>query len=187
MNSMYDLLEIIVPKHDLNRISFLSDNPSKCYYKDNYFKLIYFKPMHIFLTPFYQDGIKLTIREKECTPKDWELIRPSKINIAGNKLISFLEQLELQALSKQKQGRLLTFNNWLLEKVCYGIATEEDTTVFIKLLFFNGYDPLEILEIFAKLTTRKSLSRHFINELNRITKGDNSGTTTNKERHTACA
>ncbi|WP_161979481.1 hypothetical protein [Streptococcus sp. S784/96/1] len=184
---MYELLEITIHKNHLTRISFLSDNPSKCYYKDNHFKLLYFKPMHVFLTPFSHSGINLAIREKESNVKGWELVRMNAINLADNKLIAFLEGLELQALAKQKQGRPLTLNDWLLEKVCHGIATEEDTTTFIKMLYFNGYDPTDIIELFARLVTRTDLALHFINELNKITKEGKGDTTTIKERHTACA
>lgn len=166
---MYDILEITIKKSDLEHVGFLADNPSKCWYKDGFFKLIYFKPFSAFLSPFNYEGVQLSIREKESTIRGWELVRDRKISVAKDELMNFLEDLEIQSLQEQRAGRPLALNGWLLDTVSNGISTKEETTAFIKLLYFNGYDPTEIINLFARLTNKADLAKHFISKLRKVT------------------
>lgn len=177
---MYDILEITMKQEDLGRVHFLADNPTKCYFKDGYVKFLYYKPLSSHFTAFSQEGVSLSIHQKEVSKTTWELVRPYPIRVAKKELIAFLEAIELRALRQKRQGRPVSLIGWVLDKICYGMDTKEDTVAFIKLFYFNGYDPEDIIELFTRIVTRKDLVPFFMAELMKITREEYSGTA-NKE------
>lgn len=150
----------------LELFGFLKTTPTKVYRKGDYYKFVYGQPLEHYLTPFRLS--KLWLEVTEDFPQGWELVRDYPLAYASDKLLEELLDLEHHNLDQQRQGVGLEFGGWLLDAVCYGIATKQETAQLIRAMFVTGYDMEQVIGVFSTLTRRLDLSSYFLQELTRF-------------------
>lgn len=159
-------LTLTMHKDFLGLFSFLETNPTRAERKGDYYRFIYREPLSHYLTPFRLN--KLWLEVSEDKPKPWELVRDHIPAYAGEKLLAELTDLEQHSLTQQRQGVGLVLTDWLLEAVCYGIATKQDTARLVRAMFVTGYDMEQVIGVFSTLARRLDLSSYFLQELGRF-------------------
>lgn len=58
--------------------------------------------------------------------------------------------------------------DWLLDAVCYGIGTKQETALLVRAMFVTGYDMEQVIGVFSTLARRLDLSSYFLQELARF-------------------
>lgn len=64
----------------------------------------------------------------------------------------------------------LELNDWILNLICNGIYTKNETATLVRLLFVNGYSFEQVVDLFTAITKRKELASYFIEVANRLYK-----------------
>ena len=168
---MYRVIELTLKKDMMTLFQFLKDNPTQTYQQGDYFKLLYFEPLGAYLTPFSIKGIRVNLTDKPNTDSPWQLVRDLPRAWAGLDLMAILNDLEKHSLEKQRTGTGLDLSGWVLERIKYGISTEEDTVKLIKVMFLHGYDLEDVIGVFSSIVRREGLSRHFLTTAQSLYKG----------------
>lgn len=168
---MYRLMTLILHQDRLNFFGFLQNNPTQVWQNGQFFKFVYFEPLTSWLSDFAYKGVYLTIDTMQEKGKGWQLVRDLPVAIAGQDLMTILEELEVNRLAEQRAGVGLDFSGWLFDIITAGLVTEEDTARLVKVMFLAGYDDSQVLRLFVAITRRKGLSRYFLKTLNRFYKG----------------
>lgn len=159
-------LTLTMHKDFLGLFSFLETNPTRAERKGDYYRFIYREPLSHYLTPFRLNKLWLEVTDEPLTP--WQVIRDHIPAYAGQKLLDELQDLERHQLAEQRQGVGLALTDWLLEAVCYGIATKQDTARLVRAMFVTGYDMEQVIGVFSTLNRRLDLSGYFLQELGRF-------------------
>lgn len=150
----------------LELFDFLRDNPTRAYQKGDYYRLAYYLPPSHYLTPF-QFG-KLRLEVTGDLPHGWQQVRDYPTAYAGQQLLAELESLEAHKLMENRQGVGLSLTDWLLDAVCYGIRTKQETALLVRAMFVTGYDMEQVIGVFSTLARRLDLSSYFLQELARF-------------------
>lgn len=165
-----DKINLYLHRDYLTLFGFLKDNPTRLERKGDFYRLTYFLPLGRLLTPFRFGKIWLTVNEG--TPSEgWELVRDFSIAYADGLLIAELLDFENEELSRQRQGTGLPLIGWVFDCICYGIASREDTSLFIRAMFLAGYDFEQVTALFSAIAKKKDLAGFFLQEMNRLYKG----------------
>lgn len=166
---MMQLINLTFHRDYLSLFGFLKDNPSRLSRKGDYYRLTYFLPLWEVVTPFRFSKIWLTVGA--VSSDGWEVVRDFPIAYAGAEMVETLQQLELEELTKNRQGVGLELKGWILDLISYGMRTEEETGLFIRAMFVTGYSFEQVVALGSMIIRRMSLAPYFIQELNRIYKG----------------
>lgn len=159
-------LTLTLHKDFLGLFSFLETNPTRAERKGDYYRFIYREPLSHYLTPFRLNKLWLEVTDELLTP--WQVIRDHIPAYAGDMLLNELYDLERHQLAEQRQGVGLVLTDWLLEAVCYGIATKQGTARLVRAMFVTGYDMEQVIGVFSTLTQRLDLSGYFLQELTKF-------------------
>ncbi|HEL1566405.1 TPA: hypothetical protein TXI81_001964 [Streptococcus suis] len=163
---MYRIFELTLHKDMMALFSFLKNNPSRALRKDGYYKLLYYEPLDEYFTPFIYKLIALKIVETDPTEElfnnGWQFVRNLDIKIAGTQLITELRELELDKIRKNRQASGLELTGWVFDTITIGIFTKRDAALFVRLMYLNGYDFEQTVQLFSSIIKNTSLSRYFL-------------------------
>ena len=104
----------------------------------------------------------MVVRDEKGDVDGWELVRDRKISIASLELLEILNDLEVNELTEQRQGLGVELKGWVLDLICNGIYTRYETSVFVRLLFVNGYSFSQLVDLFSAIVKRKELASYFL-------------------------
>ena len=133
------------------------------YWKNGeYFKFIYFEPIGEALTDFHYKGLYVTVKEEKEEVEGWRLVRNLEIVLASPDLLIILKELEVNKLTEQRQGLGVELKGWVFDLICNGIYTKYETSLFVRLLFVNGYSFSQMVDLFSAIVKRKDLVSYFL-------------------------
>lgn len=156
------VLELILSADKLSLFAFLKSNPTQVWKNGNYYKFVYYEPIGEGLTDFRYKGLYVTIREDKSNREGWELIRGLEITLASPDLLIILKDLEVNKLTDQRKGLGVELKGWVFDLICNGIYTKYETSLFIRLLFVNGYSFSQLVDLFSAIVKRKDLASYFL-------------------------
>lgn len=167
---MYDVLELTLHKDKLNFFGFLKNNPTRLLKNGDFFKFIYIQPPDVGLTDFSYTGITVNIVD-QVTEDHWQLERDLPIATAGADLIEVLEDLEIHRLKQARQGSGIELNGWIFDTIANGLFTEQETALFIRIMFVHGYDFEQLISLFSAIVKQIDLASYFLTTARKIYKG----------------
>ena len=156
------MLELILSADKLSLFAFLKSNPTQVWKNGDHYKFVYYEPIGEGLTDFRYKGLYVTIREDKSNKEGWELIRTLEITLASPDLLMILKDLEVNKLTEQRKGLGVELKGWVFDLICNGIYTKYETSLFIRLLFVNGYSFSQLVELFSAIVKRKDLASYFL-------------------------
>lgn len=156
------VLELILSADKLSLFAFLKSNPTQVWKNGDHYKFVYYEPIGEGLTDFRYKGLYVTIREDKSNKEGWELIRTLEITLASPDLLMILKDLEVNKLTEQRKGLGVELKGWVFDLICNGIYTKYETSLFIRLLFVNGYSFSQLVELFSAIVKRKDLASYFL-------------------------
>lgn len=156
------MLELILSADKLSLFAFLKSNPTQVWKNGNHYKFVYYEPIGEGLTDFRYKGLYVTIREDKSNREGWELIRALEITLASPDLLMILKDLEVNKLTEQRQGLGVELKGWFFDLICNGIYTRYETSLFVCLLFVNGYSFSQLVDLFSAIVKRKDLASYFL-------------------------
>lgn len=164
--TMYRIIELTIHKDMMGLFGFLKNNPSRLLRKGSYYKLLYYEPLDEFFTPFIYKLIALKIVETDPTEvlssNGWQFVRNLDIKIAGVQLVAELRELEFNKIRENRQASSLELKGWVFDTITIGIFTKQDAALFVRLMYLNGYDFEQTVQLFSSIIKNTSLSRYFI-------------------------
>ena len=156
------VIELTLSSDKLALFGFLKSTPTQVWKNGEYFKFIYFEPIGEALTDFHYKGLYVTVKDKKEQVEGWKLIRDLEIALASPDLLTILRELEVNKLTEQRQGLGVELKGWVFDLICNGIYTRYETSLFVRLLFVNGYSFSQLVDLFSAIVKRKDLASYFL-------------------------
>ena len=156
------MIELTLSSDKLALFGFLKSTPTQVWKNGEYFKFIYFEPIGEALTNFHYKGLYVTVKEEQEEVEGWRLVRNLKIVLASPDLLTILKELEVNKLTEQRQGLGVELKGWVFDLICNGIYTRYETSLFVRLLFVNGYSFGQLVDLFSAIVKRKDLASYFL-------------------------
>ena len=156
------VIELTLSSDKLSLFGFLKSTPTQVWKNGEYFKFIYFEPIGEALTNFHYKGLYVTVKEEQEEVEGWRLVRNLKIVLASPDLLTILKELEVNKLTEQRQGLGVELKGWVFDLICDGIYTRYETSLFVRLLFVNGYSFSQLVDLFSAIVKRKDLANYFL-------------------------
>lgn len=155
-------IELTLSSDKLALFGFLKSTPTQVWKNGEYFKFIYFEPIGEALTDFHYKGLYVTVKEEKEEVEGWRLVRNLEIVLASPDLLIILKELEVNKLTEQRQGLGVELKGWVFDLICNGIYTKYETSLFVRLLFVNGYSFSQLVDLFSAIVKRKDLASYFL-------------------------
>ena len=156
------VIELILSADKLALFAFLKSTPTQVWKNGEYFKFIYLEPIGEALTDFHYKGLYVTVKDEKEQVEGWRLVRELEIVLASPDLLTILRELEVNKLTEQRQGLGVELKGWVFDLVCNGIYTRYETSLFVRLLFVNGYSFNQLVDLFSAIVKRKDLASYFL-------------------------
>ncbi len=156
------MIELTLSNDKLALFGFLKSTPTQAWKNGEHFKFIYFEPIGEALTDFSYKGLYVAVKDKKEEVEGWKLIRDLKIAMASSDLLTILKELEVNKLTEQRQGLGVELKGWFFDLICNGIYTRYETSLFVRLLFVNGYSFSQLVDLFSAIVKRKDLASYFL-------------------------
>ena len=156
------VIELTLSSDKLALFGFLKSTPTQVWKNGEYFKFIYFEPIGEALTDFHYNGLYAAVKDEKEQVEGWRLVRDLEIILASPDLLTILRELEVNKLTEQRQGLGVELKGWVFDLVCNGIYTRYDTSLFVRLLFVNGYSFSQLVDLFSAIVKRKELASYFL-------------------------
>ena len=156
------VIELTLSSDKLALFGFLKSTPTQVWKNGEYFKFIYFEPIGEALTDFHYKGLYVTVKDKKEQVEGWKLIRDLEIALASPDLLTILRELEVNKLTEQRQGLGVELKGWIFDLICNGIYTRYETSLFVRLLFVNGYSFSQLVDLFSAIVKRRDLASYFL-------------------------
>ena len=156
------VIELTLSSDKLALFGFLKSTPTQAWKNGEHFKFIYFEPIGEALTDFHYKGLYVAVKDKKEEVAGWKLIRDLKIVLASPDLLTILKELEVTKLTEQRQGLGVELKGWVFDLICNGIYTRYETSLFVRLLFVNGYSFSQLVDLFSAIVKRKDLASYFL-------------------------
>ena len=156
------VIELTLSSDKLALFGFLKSTPTQAWKNGEYFKFIYFEPIGEALTDFHYKGLYVAVKDEKEEVEGWKLIRNLEIALASSDLLTILKELEVNKLTEQRQGLGVELKGWVFDLVCNGIYTRYETSLFVRLLFVNGYSFSQLVDLFSAIVKRKDLASYFL-------------------------
>ncbi len=156
------MIELTLSSDKLALFGFLKSTPTQVWKNGEYFKFIYFEPIGEALTDFHYKGLYVTVKDKKEQVEGWKLIRDLEIALASPDLLTILRELEVNKLTEQRQGLGVELKGWIFDLICNGIYTRYETSLFVRLLFVNGYSFSQLVDLFSAIVKRRDLASYFL-------------------------
>ena len=147
------VIELTLSSEKLALFGFLKSTPTQAWKNGKHFKFIYFEPIGEALTDFHYKGLYVAVKDKKEEVEGWKLIRD---------LLTILKELEVNKLTEQRQGLGVELKGWVFDLICNGIYTRYETSLFVRLLFVNGYSFSQLVDLFSAIVKRKDLASYFL-------------------------
>ena len=156
------IIELTISVEKMPLFGFLKSTPTQVWKNGEHFKFIYFEPMGEALTDFHYKGLYVAVKDKKEEVEGWKLIRDLEIVLASPDLLTILKELEVNKLTEQRQGLGVELKGWVFDLICNGIYTRYETSLFVRLLFVNGYSFGQLVDLFSAIVKRKDLASYFL-------------------------
>ena len=156
------VIELILSSDKLALFGFLKSTPTQAWKNGEHFKFIYFEPIGEALTDFHYKGLYVAVKDEKEQVEGWGLVRNLDIAMASPDLLTILKDLEVNKLTEQRQGIGVELKGWVFDLICNGIYTKYETSLFIRLLFVNGYSFSQLVDLFSAIVKRKELASYFL-------------------------
>ncbi len=156
------VIELTLSSDKLALFGFLKSTPTQVWKNGEHFKLIYFEPLGEGLTDFHYKGLYVSIKDENEAVEGWRLVRDLEIVLASSDLLTILKELEVNKLTEQRQGVGVELKGWFFDLICNGIYTRYETSLFVRLLFVNGYSFSQLVDLFSSIVKRKDLASYFL-------------------------
>ena len=156
------VIELTLSSDKLALFGFLKSTPTQVWKNGEHFKLIYFEPLGEGLTDFHYKGLYVSIKDENEAVEGWRLVRDLEIVLASSDLLTILKELEVNNLTEQRQGVGVELKGWFFDLICNGIYTRYETSLFVRLLFVNGYSFSQLVDLFSSIVKRKDLASYFL-------------------------
>ena len=156
------VIELILSSDKLALFGFLKSTPTQAWKNGEHFKFIYFEPIGEALTDFHYKGLYVAVKDEKEQVEGWKLIRDLEIALASSDLLTILKELEVNKLTEKRQGLGVELKGWVFDLICNGIYTKYETSLFIRLLFVNGYSFSQLVDLFSAIVKRKDLASYFL-------------------------
>ncbi len=156
------VIELTLSSDKLALFGFLKSTPTQAWKNGEYFKFIYFEPIGEALTDFHYKGLYVAVKDEKEEVEGWKLIRNLEIALASSDLLTILKELEVNKLTEQRQGLGVELKGWIFDLICNGIYTRYETSLFVRLLFVNGYSFGQLVDLFSAIVKRKDLASYFL-------------------------
>ena len=156
------MLELILSSEKLSLFAFLKSTPTQVWKNGEHFKFIYFEPIGEALTDFHYKGLYVAVKDEKEEVEGWRLVRDLEIVLASPDLLMILRDLEVNKLTEQRQGLGVELKGWVFDLICNGIYTRYETSLFVRLLFVNGYSFSQLVDLFSAIVKRKDLASYFL-------------------------
>lgn len=156
------IIELITSVEKMPLFGFLKSNPTQVWKNGEHFRFIYFEPIGEGLTAFHYKGLYVSIKDENEAVEGWELVRNLDIAMASPELLTILKDLEVNKLTEQRQGLGVELKGWIFNLICNGIYTRYETSLFVRLLFVNGYSFSQLVDLFSAIVKRKDLASYFL-------------------------
>ena len=156
------VIELTLSSDKLALFGFLKSTPTQVLKNGEHFKLIYFEPLGEGLTDFHYKGLYVSIKDENEAVEGWRLVRDLEIVLASPDLLTILKELEVNKLTEQRQGVGVELKGWVFDLICNGIYTRYETSLFVRLLFVNGYSFSQLVDLFSSIVKRKDLASYFL-------------------------
>ena len=156
------VIELTLSSDKLALFGFLKSTPTQVWKNGEYFKFIYFEPIGEALTDFHYKGLYVAIKDEKEQVEGWRLVRDLEIILASPDLLTILKDLEVNKLTEQRQGLGVELKGWVFDLICNGIYTKYETSLFVRLLFVNGYSFSQMVDLFSAIVKRKDLVSYFL-------------------------
>ena len=156
------IIELTISVEKLPLFGFLKSNPTQVWKNGEHFRFIYFEPIGEGLTAFHYKGLYVSIKDENEAVEGWELVRNLDIAMTSPDLLMILKDLEVNKLTEQRQGLGVELKGWIFDLICNGIHTRYETSLFVRLLFVNGYSFSQLVDLFSAIVKRKDLASYFL-------------------------
>ena len=164
------VIELTLSSDKLALFGFLKSTPTQAWKSGKHFKFIYFEPRGEALTDFHYKGLYVAVKDEKEQVEGWKLIRDLEIALASSDLLTILKELEVNKLTGQRQGFGVELKGWVFDLICNGIYTRYETSLFVRLLFVNGYSFSQLVDLFSAIIKRKELASYFLEEATKFYK-----------------
>ena len=165
------MIELTLSSDKLALFGFLKSTPTQVWKNGEYFKFIYFEPIGEALTDFHYKGLYVAVKDEKEQVEGWRLVRDLEIILASPDLLTILKELEVNKLTEQRQGFGVELKGWVFDLICNGIYTRYETSLFVRLLFVNGYSFSQMVDLFSAIVKRKDLVSYFLEVATKFYKG----------------
>ncbi len=156
------VIELTVQTEKLPLFGFLKSNPTQVWKNGEHYKFTYYEPVDEALTGFHYKGLYVSIKDEIEQIEGWEFVRDLKMALASQELLAILKDLEANKLTEQRQGLGMELKGWIFDLICNGIYTRNETSLFVRLLFVNGYSFSQMVDLFSAIVKRKDLASYFL-------------------------
>ena len=156
------VIELTLSSEKLALFGFLKSTPTQVWKNGEHFKFIYFEPIGEALTDFHYKGLYVALKDEKEQVEGWKLIRDLEIALASSDLLTILKELEVNKLTEQRQGLGMELKGWVFDLICNGIYTRYETSLFVRLLFVNGYSFSQLVDLFSAIVKRRDLASYFL-------------------------
>ena len=156
------MIELTLSSDKLALFGFLKSTPTQAWKNGEYFKFIYFEPIGEALTDFHYKGLYVIVKEEKEEVEGWRLVRNLEIVLTSPDLLIILKELEVNKLTEQRQGLGVELKGWVFDLICNGIYTRYETSLFVRLLFVNGYSFSQLVDLFSAIVKQKDLASYFL-------------------------
>lgn len=156
------VIELTLSSDKLALFGFLKSTPTQAWKNGEHFKFVYFEPIGEALTDFHYKGLYVAVKDESEEVEGWRLVRDLEIVLASLDLLTILKELEVNKLTEQRQGLGVELKGWVFDLICNGIYTRYETSLFVRLLFVNGYSFSQLVDLFSAIVKRKDLANHFL-------------------------
>ena len=156
------VIELTLSSDKLALFGFLKSTPTQVWKNGEHFKFVYFEPIGEALTNFHYKGLYVTIKEEKEEVEGWRLVRNLEIVLVSPDLLIILKDLEVNKLTEQRQGLGVELKGWIFDLICNGIYTRYETSLFVRLLFVNGYSFSQLVDLFSAIVKRRDLASYFL-------------------------
>ena len=65
-------------------------------------------------------------------------------------------------MTEQRQGLGVELKGWVFDLICNGIYTRYETSLFVRLLFVNGYSFSQLVDLFSVIVKHRDLASYFL-------------------------
>ena len=156
------IIELTISVEKMPLFGFLKSNPTQVWKNGEHYKFTYYEPVDEALTGFQYKGLYVSIKDENEVVEGWGLVRNLDIAMASPDLLTILKDLEVNKLTEQRQGIGVELKGWVFDLICNGIYTRYETSLFVRLLFVNGYSFSQLVDLFSAIVKRKDLASYFL-------------------------